>query len=403
VSELRSVLEAWEAEDPRGLAEAGVEEGFAELHRASERLEALRLRWLGEIDRRRAFERDGYLSTASWLKRRFRVAGGTAGGEVRMARSLQQMPRAREALGEGTVSMGAVKVLAVAWEADPGAYGESEEVLVAAARDLDLPALGRVLSYWRQAALDARDGTGWEQALVERRRLHVSPTVFGMVRIDGDLDPETGESVLVALRGVLDAEARSPDPEDARTPAQRRADALGVLARGWLDACDRGVVAGERPHLSVIVDLPTLAGLRGRGPRGDGASWSTPARWTPSWCAGWGVTPGYPGWWWDPPPCPWTWDEGPRWCRGGCAGPWWCGAGAVRSPPATGHRPGATPTTCGTRPPGASPPSRTWSCYAGSITAWCTPGGSTWRWCRDGPCSDDRTGRCWRTGLRRSG
>jgi hypothetical protein len=268
VSELRSVLEAWEAEDPRGLADAGVEEGFAELHRASERLEALKLRWLGELDRRQAWAQDGYLSTASWLKRRFRVAGGTAAGEVRLARSLAEMPRASEALGEGTVSMGAVKVLAAAREADPGAYGESEEVLVAAARDLDLSALGRVVTYWRHAALDAGDGPGSEQALAERRRLHVSPTVFGMVRIDGDLDPETGENVLVALRAVLDAEARSLDPEDYRTPAQRRADALGVLARGWLDTCDRGVVAGERPHLSVIVDLPTLAGLREPGAPG---------------------------------------------------------------------------------------------------------------------------------------
>ena len=30
----------------------------------------------------------------------------------------------------------------------------------------------------------------------------------GMVRVDGTLDPETGETVLTALRAVVDAETR---------------------------------------------------------------------------------------------------------------------------------------------------------------------------------------------------
>jgi hypothetical protein len=101
-----------------------------------------------------------------------------------------------------------------------------------------------------------------------------------MVRIDGDLDPETGESVLTALGAVLDAQARSPDPEDARTPAQRRADALGEVARGWLDHLDRPTVAGERPHLVVTVDLKTLQG-RGActcGERSDGKGPEVPGR-----------------------------------------------------------------------------------------------------------------------------
>jgi hypothetical protein len=81
-----------------------------------------------------------------------------------------------------------------------------------------------------------------------------------MVRIDGDLDPETGETVITALRSCLDAEARSADPEDCRTPAQRRADALGEVCRQWLDHADRPEVAGERPHVTVTVDLETLEG-----------------------------------------------------------------------------------------------------------------------------------------------
>jgi Domain of unknown function (DUF222)/HNH endonuclease len=79
------------------------------------------------------------------------------------------------------------------------------------------------------------------------------------VRVDGDLDPETGESLMTALRAVLDTEARSGGT-DERTPAQRRADALGEICRQWLDRGGRGTVAGERPHLTVTVAAEALRG-----------------------------------------------------------------------------------------------------------------------------------------------
>src|SRR5712691_4751577 len=84
-----------------------------------------------------------------------------------------------------------------------------------------------------------------------------------MVRIDGDLDPETGETVLTALRAVVDADVRGSDAGDSRTPAQRRADALGELCRHFLDQADRPYVAGERPHVTVTVDVTTLKGRSG--------------------------------------------------------------------------------------------------------------------------------------------
>ncbi len=67
-----------------------------------------------------------------------------------------------------------------------------------------------------------------------------------MVRVDGDLDPETGETLLTALRAVLDAESRSRTDDDVRSPAQRRADALGEICRQWLDRGDRPEAPGQR-------------------------------------------------------------------------------------------------------------------------------------------------------------
>ena len=118
-----------------------------------------------------------------------------------------------------------------------------------------------------------RDGSSaGEDALRARRRLHASRTFAGMVRVDGDLDPETGEALLTALGAIMDAEARS-GAEDARSPAQRRADALGEVCRQWLDRSDRPTVAGERPHLTVTVRVGRsgTCGERRARPRGTGA------------------------------------------------------------------------------------------------------------------------------------
>jgi hypothetical protein len=168
------------------------------------------------------------------------------------------MPETRRALDEGELSMSAVRVLVTARDADPTAFRESETQLVDAARIHSMQDLQRVAAYWRQAVErdQALDG---EEKLRERRRLHASVTFMGMVRVDGDLDPETGETLLTAVRAVLDAESRTAGTDDCRTPAQRRADALGEVCRQWLDLGERPKVAGERPHVTVTVDEAALA------------------------------------------------------------------------------------------------------------------------------------------------
>jgi hypothetical protein len=121
-----------------------------------------------------------------------------------------------------------------------------------------------VAAYWQQQMERYRAADG-EEVLRARRRLHASVSFLGMVRVDGDLDPETGDTLLTALRAVQDAEARTGDADDVRTPAQRRADALGEICRQWLDRGERPSVAGERPHVTVTVASEALQG-RAAGP-----------------------------------------------------------------------------------------------------------------------------------------
>src|SRR5436190_10716327 len=259
VSELRSAIESLRAEEIAELPDARIEEDFSELHRAIEQLEVERLRRLAELDRRGIFQPDGHLSAVSWLAGVHRMGWGVAREQVKTARALEEMPKTREALEEGEISSSAARVLVRAREAEPEAFAASETELVEAARTHPISDLQKVYAFWRQRAERERF-VDPEERLRERRFLHASRTFLGMVRIDGDLDPETGESLLTALRAVLDSDARSRTEEDTRSPAQRRADALGEVCRQWLDRADRPNVAGERPHMTLTVSADALFG-----------------------------------------------------------------------------------------------------------------------------------------------
>jgi hypothetical protein len=262
MSTIRSGIDEIRGQDLRFLSDAELTDRLQELSRSGRAIEAESARTVAEIDRRRSFERDGHLSVTSWIESTIGVGWSEAAKGVRVARALQEMPGVREALAEGDVSSSAVGTLVAAREANPAEFAKSEEILVEAARSLPVRDLKRAVEHWKSVV--EPEATAAEEAeRFERRVLHTSPTFEGMVRVDANLDPETGQCLITALRSVTDGWARS-DGEDDRTPGQRRADALGEICRGHLDRTDRPVVGGERPHISVVMDLESLEGRAGR-------------------------------------------------------------------------------------------------------------------------------------------
>jgi hypothetical protein len=258
---IRSVLDEMKAQDLRFAGDEELEDDLLELERSANVLLAERLRRLAEIERRRTYLRDGFLSGSVWLARRAGVAPSEAKQHVRMARVMEQMPVAQRALSDGELSGSAMRVLVEAREESPEEFAGAEDALVEAARTLSVKELRAVVAHWRQAAAPERaaEREEWMHVI---RRLYVSPTLNGMVRVDGDLDPETGQTFMTALQAVVDADVRGES--DMRTSAQRRADALGEIARQWLDSSDRPEVAGERPHVTVNLDLAALEARSGR-------------------------------------------------------------------------------------------------------------------------------------------
>jgi hypothetical protein len=265
---LLSALDELAGQDLRLSSDQALEEDVIEIERASRALEAERLRRVAELDARGSFVRDGYLSMSAWLVHRLRIAWSVAGQQVRIARGLRRMPRTREALTAGEVSTSAASMLVSAREINAAEFVQVEETLVEAAVTLGARELRGAIDYWREA-VDRRSATGDAERSRDRRRLHVSPALDGMVRVDGDLDPETGQVVITALRAVVTAASR--DAFDRSTTPQRRADALGEICRQWMDGADRPSIAGERPHLTVTLDLETLERRAGRRCRLDDA------------------------------------------------------------------------------------------------------------------------------------
>jgi Domain of unknown function (DUF222)/HNH endonuclease len=264
VSELRSAVGSLRGETLASLPDARIEEDFAEIRHTVDQLEVEALRRLAEIDRRRLFERDGHLSAAAWLANVFKTSWGVARHHVRTARALDEMPATRAAVEAGDVSMCSVRRLVAARDADPAEFGRAEAQLVEAARLHSVGDLGRVVAYWRDA-VESERRVDRDEALRAQRRLHASVTLHGMVRVDGMLDPETGETVMTALRAVTDAETRGRAKEDIddRSPAKLRADALGEVCRQWLDRPDRPTVGGELPHITLTVSADALTGGEG--------------------------------------------------------------------------------------------------------------------------------------------
>jgi Domain of unknown function (DUF222)/HNH endonuclease len=96
----------------------------------------------------------------------------------------------------------------------------------------------------------------------ERAWRHATRTADDGATLEAKLDKVAAETVLAALAPL----AAPHGEQDERTPEQRRADTLVELARRSLDSGGLPDTGGVRPHVTVIVDLPTLLGEQSAPP-----------------------------------------------------------------------------------------------------------------------------------------
>jgi hypothetical protein len=196
------------------------------------------LRALAESDRHRDWAAEGFGSCAEWLAWRIGITRDTAGEKVRAARALEHLPLISKAMERGQISFSKVRALTRA------ATPENEAELLEFAEASSAASLERLVRGWR--TMDREDEQRAERLRHRTRYLSVFPNNEGMYVVKGLLPPETAALLMRAIEAASDALSSSAAKDDGEhpDPAQRRADALGLVAERALAA---GLTGGDSP------------------------------------------------------------------------------------------------------------------------------------------------------------
>jgi hypothetical protein len=238
------------------LSDAELGDRYFEKQQAITRLQASAAADLAEIELRRAYQPE-YLDTTSFVRGRLGVSVAEAQRRVAEARGLIEHPEVAAAFSEARIDRPRVAMLLTCVKVSSELFRRDAGMLVDQVADLSMANATKTVEFWRAAAdreAFARD----TEHLHNRRRLHLSKTFGGMIKLDGELDPEGGELVITALRSLV--EPSNLDPDDTRSQAQRRADALVDLCADHLNHGQVPVSGGRRPHLTLTTSSDALAG-----------------------------------------------------------------------------------------------------------------------------------------------
>jgi hypothetical protein len=280
---LDRALDHLNAADAVSLPSSVQAEALRALERAGAKHTAARARMLGAFAGQAAYEDDGHGSARTWLKWRTRVTAGAAAGAVGWVRRLEAHPVIGGALAAGDLSESWAKQISAWTDRLPiGRQDDADEILAAAARaGVELAGLAGLAQemYERSHADRDSDGDGG----FGDRTVWLDTTLGGAGRLTGDLTPACS----AALAAVLESLGKRAGPEDIRTVAQRRHDALE-------EACRRLIAAGMLPDRAgqpTQVQLHmTLAQLRGAaGASTAEAAWAAARASQPGWVTGSGA------------------------------------------------------------------------------------------------------------------
>jgi hypothetical protein len=232
----------------------------------ADRFNAKLLAAVGQHDAAELWRDDGASSMTAWLRHHTRRSGREAAACAKAARRLQQLPVTAAAYRHGVLSGGQVQaIVANLKDRTVGLFARHETELIPALAGLSVAETAVAMQDWARRA-DAVLGDEGDTA-PPARALHLSRILNGRRELSGTFDPEGGAIIATALRLATTGDA---DGEPARSPAQRRGDALVDLCRWFLDHQQTRRGGRHRPHLNVITTLDDLE-RQGHGRLVDGS------------------------------------------------------------------------------------------------------------------------------------
>ena len=259
-------------------------EDLARVRRVADAAHLALVRSLGDADAVAL----GAASTAALLSWRLNVAPGRARADVAAARRTDpedgQLTVLGAALGAGEVSLAHVDVAVRVLDRLPTALrrehaGAVDAFLAQHSRTFRPKECERLAALVLERIDPERGERGFDPQAFTRRHLDVVADATGMVLVRGQLDPAAGAQLVAAIDHLaaptpaVDARVAGGGDRDGaqgvvrvrdeRTPGQRRADALGLLARQGLGAA--GTRGGEPPRIVVHATVDQLVGRPGAG------------------------------------------------------------------------------------------------------------------------------------------
>ncbi len=217
------------------------------------------LTMIREFDERNGWN-CGFNSCAHWLNWRTGLALGAAREKVRVATALGELPLLSESMRRGELSYSKARELTRI------ASPENEKELLEFAKAGTAAHVAHLVRAYRSVDRSVdRNGEELERDRLrhESRYLQYHTDEHGMLVLRARLEPEAGAALLKALEAagdvLYDQEREQKDLSANGVPAaQRRADALGLVAESALNGdLDKGT-RGDRYQVVVHVDEAVL-------------------------------------------------------------------------------------------------------------------------------------------------
>ena len=265
---LTAALDQLGRSDPSAYAD---QESIQALQRQLARLEAFTTEATAAFDTAGNWVPDGARNATAWLTTRCRLPRSQARRQVRRGRDLRHLPECAGAWADGDITGSHVDAVAsLRNEATEETLARDETMLVDQARSLRFDRFIRAAAYWRQLA-DPDSADEDAERRRARRDVYLVKSFAGTWLGAMTLDPISGSIVSAELER-LEAELFEADWAEARealgrkpnllhlarTPGQRRADALVEMATRSMTCPQDG--RRPAPLFTVMVGYETLHG-----------------------------------------------------------------------------------------------------------------------------------------------
>lgn len=267
-SALDTALKELSEVDLASLTDEELDDAVVDVLRRRQQLEAFEVELIGAWERRKSWRQDGSRCASTWLSKRTRSPKAECGSSLRLARVLLDMDLVAAAFCAGDINKAHVRRIAgVRNDRTEVAFVRDEALFVRWAMDLSFFEFCAELEMW---LLDEDpDGSSQrDQDRRDRRDVWLAKSFGGMHLGKMTLDPVSGVIVggeLNRLEEQLfqadwnearDRLGRTPlATELARTPAQRRADALVLMAER---SARPNAGSAPRPSFTVVLGAPRL-------------------------------------------------------------------------------------------------------------------------------------------------